>query len=1154
MQTNFAFLANEFPDLCTEAAEAEKYAVTAPRFSALLSRTAVEKTIGWLYENEGSLSLPYDTTLSALMHNFEFKQLIPQSMFVELNIVRKTGNKAAHGDKVSSYEAVQSLKFCFRFLAWLSRFYSESNPEIPDFDQNLIPKGDENDKTKKELKSLIEDLEEQRKTNDRQLRKQKQTEAENAELRKKIEAQNKLLRERKEKRKKQYGDSAAIPSLTSEAETRRQLIDILLYEAGWKNLKEGSDKEYELDGMPLSTNPSGKGYADYVLWGDDGKPLAVVEAKWTIYEPEKGKHQAWLYANALEQETGQRPIIFYSNGFRTLLWDDSFYPPRQVSGFYTKDELVSLIRRRDERLDLRKFEINREITGRPYQLQAIKAVAESFTGDHKGKITGRHRKALLVMATGSGKTRTAISVVDMLTKCNWAKRVLFLADRNALVKQAKRNFGELLPNLSAINLVEEKNNNTARLVFSTYPTMMNMIDDLTIDGEKKFGIGHFDLIIIDEAHRSVYQKYQSIFEYFDALLLGLTATPVKYVDRNTYELFEIENDNPTFAYELDQAVKDRYLVRPKAIDIPLKFPRSGVKYKELNEKDKRQFEELYGIDSVEEEDENNLVIPKTKVNEFLFNNDTVDKILDLLFEKGLKVESGNKLGKTIIFAKNHRHALFIADRFYKNYPEYGGDFLEVIDNYTEKAQDLVEKFCFDKGEEKNPQIAVSVDMLDTGIDAPRVLNLVFFKEVKSYSKYWQMIGRGTRLCPNIFGPGDDEKNHKDFFLIFDVCGNAEYFETQQEKHEGSTRKSLNQLLFEAQLEVIYMIVSDPDADEKDREFAKEYTEELYNKIKTLDESRYVVRKHWEAVRKYKERKEWDSLSESKRMEMNRHLGGLISYEEDNDELAKKFDLLIYRLELAVMSGDKRQSKMMGEIRQIGEKLLAKRNIPSVKRQEELLNSLTQTGFWHDISLMRLEKLRRDLRDLIQFLRSDKEEPIYSDFTDELDYSKIREIDIIAADENPRMQSYRKRVEEFILKNKNHLVIDKIYKNIPITPDELKQLELFLTHEKFKISEIEKEFDTKSLGIFVRKVLGMDIEAANRHFSKFISEENLNSSQIEFMNLLISYLNKNGVLDIKMLTQPPFTSKNDNGILGIFEDDGKLKKVIKLIDKLEKVGG
>lgn len=1145
MQTNFTFLKDEFPQLYAEISEAEKHTFTAPRYAALLCRSTLEKTLFWLYENDEDLELPYDTTLASLMHTDSFKYMLTQIMFYEINVVRKFGNEAAHGKNVSNLEALQCLKNTFRFLSYVSRIYSQNDPEINAFDEMLIPKGDAQDKSAKQLKKYAEEADRQREAAEKALKKQQLLAEENELLKQQIAQQHQLIAERKELREQEYQGVEIVPELTSEQETRRQLIDLLLRDAGWKNFRKGVDIEYELTGMPLSTNPSGTGYADYVLWDDNGKPLAVIEAKKTLHDAAKGKHQAALYADCLEKQFRQRPIVFYSNGFETFIWDDQFYTPRKVFGFYTKEELQTLLRRRGEELDLRRFSVNPNIAGRPYQLQAIKRVAETLVTENSSQLTGRHRKALLVMATGSGKTRTAAALVDMLTKCNWAKRVLFLADRNALVTQAKNAFKEYLPNLSAIDLTKEKNDNTARIVFSTYPTIMNKIDETKVEGEKFFGIGHFDLIIIDEAHRSVYQKYQTIFNYFDAILIGLTATPKKDIDKNTYQLFEIEDDIPTFGYELDEAVREKYLVPPKAISVPIKFPREGVKYKELSEKDKLHYEELFGIQSMSEEDEEHQVIAKSKINSFLFNKNTVDIVLHHLMENGLKIEGDSKLGKTIIFAKNHKHALFIEERFNKNYPEYKGTFLRVIDNYADKAQDLLERFCYDKGEEKEPQIAVSVDMMDTGVDAPRVLNLVFFKEVKSYAKYWQMIGRGTRLCPDIFGPGKD----KEFFMIFDICGNFEFFEEFPEGVTAKTTKSLQQLMFEAQLEVVFSITSNGKSTPEELDFAKLYTDQLHQKINELDEARFVVRKHWEQVKKYKNRDNWNHLNNSTILEIQTNLSHLISYIDDRDEMAKRFDLLIYQLENAILKAHPHQEKLIDNLMVIGERLSQKKNIPSVRQKETVIDAITSNEFWSNILLQQLEKIRTDLRGLIQLLKDDEKEiPVYSDFKDELNIANIKEHDLL--DSYTKLQSYKDRLENFIRKNKNHLVIDKLYRNIPITPSDLKQLEEFLTHEQFNIDEIEKEYQTKSLGVFVRKVLGMDIEAANRHFVSFIQEEQLNSNQILFVQKIINYLNINGIIDKRMLTQPPFTEQNDEGIFGVFEDDGVQSKIIRLIAELE----
>ncbi|TDE51434.1 DEAD/DEAH box helicase family protein [Flavobacterium sp. GT3P67] len=1141
MQTNFSFLQKEFPEIYKEVQEAEKNTFTAPRYAALLCRSTLEKTIFWLYKNDDDLELPYDTKLGALLHNDSFKAILKPSMLVELDVVRLYGNNAAHGKTVRALEALQSLKNTFRFLSWLSKYYSETNPDITSFDERYIPYGDTNDKNSKQLQELAAVIEKEREEAKRLEKKQQLLAEENESLKKQLNDQKQLIAERKENRSQEFTFEEAIPELTSEHQTRLVLIDLLLKEAGWDNLRNGTELEYEVIGMPLTTNPTGKGFVDYVLWDDNGKPLAVIEAKSTLHDARKGKHQATLYADCLEKKTGQRPIIFYTNGFQTHLWDDQFYPERLVQGFYTKEELQILIRRRHERQDLRNFVVNTSIIERPYQLEAVKRVAETLVTTQHNALRGKNRKALLVMATGSGKTRTAAAIVDMFTKCNWAKRILFLADRNALVTQAKNAFKEHLSHLSAVDLTKEKEELGTRVVFSTYPTILNKIDSLKNEDERFYGIGHFDVIIIDEAHRSIYQKYQAIFDYFDSILVGLTATPKKDIDKNTYSLFEIEDDVPTFSYELDRAVSEKHLVPPKSYKVPVKFPRKGVKYSELSEKDKRRYEELFGVPA-DEKETGIAEISKTQINSFLFNNDTVDTVLDYIMRFGQRVESGDKLGKTIIFAKNHTHAIFIEQRFNKNYPEFGGTFLRVIDNYEDKAQDLLEKFCYFKGDDLEPQIAVSVDMMDTGVDAPRALNLVFFKEVKSYSKYWQMIGRGTRKCPNIFGQGLD----KEFFLIFDICGNFEFFEEFPNGYEGSTAKPLSQQLFEGQLEIITTIQNSQEVTESDELIAKEYTNALHQKIIELDQSRFEVKKHLEFVLKYSKRENWNSLNQSDILDIQTHLSHLIAYTEDKDEFAKQFDRLIYQLQLALLKQSKRQVSLIQNISNIGELLFVKRNIPAVGQHIETINKIKTAEYWSTISLDKLEQLRTELRGLIQFLKDDdKVKPVYSDFEDELIEANVKETDILAS--YKRLQSYKDRVESFIRKNRTHLVIDKLYKNIPITPSELELLEQFLMKEAESKERLFEEYEEQPLGMFVRKILGLDIEAANKHFATFIQEENLNANQITFVNTIIDYLNKNGILDTKMLTQSPFNTENDNGIIGIFQDeDDKIHKIINLL--------
>ncbi|WP_031425527.1 DEAD/DEAH box helicase family protein [Flavimarina sp. Hel_I_48] len=1143
--SNFTFLQKEFPEIYKEAANAEKHTFREPRYSTILSRATLEKALHWLYENDVDLELPYDTKLGSLLHHQAFKDILKPSMHRELDVIRLTGNNAAHGKKVNQYQSLQAIKNLFRFLSFISIYYSEENSEIPAFNEELLKYEEANTEVLKDLKRKTEELEAELEKFKKEALKLQERAKLNDLLQLQLEKSKKELKERKEKRKKTENIEEAIPLLTSEIETRRQLIDLLLKEAGWDDLKKGKDLEFEVKGMPLSTNPSGLGYVDYVLWSKNGLPLAIVEAKNTLHDAAKGKHQAYLYANCLEETFGQRPIIFYSNGFETHLWDDTFYPDREVQGFYTQDELQLLIDRRTTRKDIRDFKVNTNIAGRPYQLEAIQRVAENFVGKRNGKLVGKSRKSLLVMATGSGKTRTSAAIVDMLTKSDWAKRILFLADRNALVTQAKNAFKEHLPHLSAIDLTKDKEDSGTRLVFSTYPTIMNKIDSLKSDDGRYYGVGHFDLIIIDEAHRSVYQKYGSIFNYFDGLLIGLTATPKKDIDKNTYSLFEIEDDNPTFSYELDQAVTDKFLVPPRAIEVPIKFPLEGVKYKELSEKDKRQYEELFGdpiTGQVHMEE-----IDKGQLNTWLFNKNTVDKVLAYMMENGVKVEGGDKLGKTIIFAKNHKHAVFIEKRFNKNYPEYGGSFLRIIDNYADKAQDILEMFCEDKIE-MEPQVAVSVDMMDTGVDAPRVVNLVFFKRVRSYTKYWQMIGRGTRLRPNLFAPGE----HKEHFVIFDFCSNFEFFDEFPDGVTSNSVKSLSQQIFEAKLDLVVSLRNKIDASTEEENLERNFTNDLFQIISRLNEERYVVRSVWKYVKRYKDRESWDNLNKGDENDIKTHLSKLTSYKDDEDELAKRFDLIVIRLHIALVAGDCSQQRYIESIYNVGSRLEKKKNIPAVAAKITAVRQVQDMDFWKQVTLVQLEKVREDLRSLIQFLDKQSLDPVYSNFEDTIYDSEIKERDIMPT--YTRMQNYKDRVETFIRKNKDHLVIDKLYKNLPITEKELQSLEQFLSSGELG-TDFKSHLEGDPLGKFIRKIIGLDIKVANQLFSELIQNENLNADQITFINKIIEYLNENGTIEKKLLSSSTFGKDYERGILDLFDGkENSIRKIISIVDRINENAG
>lgn len=1142
--SNFKFLESEWRAIYREAQEAESLTFTSPKACAVICRSALEKTVNWLFDNDPDLERPYRDNLAALIHEQCFKDILKPSMFREIYLLKKFGDNAAHGNIIRREESLVAIKNLFRFLSFVAVYYSEDEPFIAPFDESIIPTGEEKKEKLEELKILEQQLNIKNQQAVEERKKLEEQAALIESLQQKLKEQEQAVKQRKKEREKVVEVEKAVPQLIPESLTRKLYIDQSLKESGWKNLRDGYEIEYEVKGMPKSTNPSGIGYVDYVLWGDDGKPLAVVEAKKTMADARKGKHQATLYADCLEQMHGQRPVIFYTNGFETYLWDDTFYPERLVQGFYTKDELQLLIDRRTTRKDLRNFKVNEAIAGRYYQKEAIQRVAEALVHEDKsGAAKAGSRKALLVMATGSGKTRTSAAIVDMLTKCNWAKRVLFLADRNALVSQAKNAFNEHLPHLSAIDLTKEKEDSGTRLVFSTYPTIMNKIDSIKSNDDRFYGVGHFDLIIIDEAHRSVYQKYGAIFDYFDSMLIGLTATPKKEIDRNTYSLFEIEDDNPTHAYELDTAVNDGFLVPPKAISVPVKFIREGIKYHELSDREREEYEEKFGDPTTGEAPDE---ISSSALNSWLFNTDTVDKVLNHLMNHGIKVQGGDKLGKTIIFAKNHDHAVFIEQRFNKNYPENAGKFLRVIDNYETKAQDLLEKFT-DPNVESDPQIAVSVDMMDTGVDAPRVVNLVFFKMVKSYAKFWQMIGRGTRLCPDLFGPN----MNKEHFIIFDYCQNFEFFNENPDGVMGNTVISLTQRIFELKLDIILATREKEEANPEEKDLEEYYTEKLYHQVRELDDSRFQVRMNLRHVKHFSHKLSWANLTQSEVLDLKNHISKLILPDKEDHELARRFDIIMLNLKLAMLVS-KDGSKFISRVASIAGQL-SKVNVPEVKSNASLLKELQTEAFWNKVHVKRLEEVRKSVRELMKYLESNPKETVYTSLKDDIDITAAEEVPLV--EWSTKLQSYKDRVESFIRNNKHHLTIQKLRSNTPITESELLALEtmLFDGEERGTKHEFIKEYGEQPLGVFIRSIVGMDIQAANEAFSEFIQRGNLRADQMTFIKNIISFLEKNGTIDKSMLFEPPFTDINDQGLLGVF-DDADAHKVISILDHINHNAG
>jgi type I restriction enzyme, R subunit len=884
-------------------------------------------------------------------------------------------------------------------------------------------------------------------------------------------------------------------------------------------------------GMP---NEQGRGFVDYVLWGDDGKPLALVEAKRTRRDPRVGQQQARLYAECLERQFGQRPVIFYSNGYDHWLWDDAMYPPRRVQGFYEKPELELMIQRRSTRKPLGSAEIRPEIVERYYQTRAIRRIAEAFEHDHD-------RKALLVMATGAGKTRTVIALCDLLMRCGWVKRVLFLADRVALVKQAVNAFKKHLPDAAPVNLVTERDTE-GRVYASTYPTMMGLIDE-TREGKRRFGVGHFDLVIIDEAHRSVFQKYRAIFDYFDSLLVGLTATPKDEVDRNTYTLFDLENGVPTDAYSLDEAVGDGYLVPPRAVSVPLRFQREGIRYDQLSEEEKELWDAL-------EWDEDGSIPDRVEaeaVNKWLFNIDTVDKVLAHLMTRGLRVAGGDRLGKTIVFAKNQAHADFIADRFNVNYPHFKGEFARAITFRTEYAQNLIDNFS---DPAKSPHLAVSVDMLDTGIDVPEVVNLVFFKLVRSKTKFWQMLGRGTRLRPDLFGPGQ----HKEFFFLFDYCQNLEFFSQNPDATEGAVGESLGTRLFRARLELVAeldrklaaegvdaapagaiaetSIYGDPTSEAWLR---RAVAERLHAEVAAMNPENFIVRTKRQLVEAYKEPNAWQKLSAGKLEELSEEIAGLPSELPADKEEAKRFDLLMLNLQLGLLRAEPGFARLRDRVREIAGALEEISGIPMVNQQLALIQDVQTDPWWEDVTLPMLETVRRRLRDLVALIEKRQRTPIYTDFEDEMG----AEFDVaLPGFDLGDFEKFRAKARVFLHAHVGHVAIQKLRRNHPLTATDVEELERMLAESGIGSAEDVQRAkeESEGLGLFVRSLVGLDRGAAKEALSAFLDGKTLQARQIEFVNLVIDHLTARGYMPVERLYDSPFTDLNPAGVDGVFASD------------------
>ncbi len=1090
-------------DLHNFCSAAEELQVSNPDLSAISARKALEYIVRALYLMK-NIEIPERASLFELVDGEPFREFIgDDKVMMAVHYVRKVGNNGAHGIKVTKKESFFCLLNIYNVVAAILLKLTVIK-EVRPFDKDLLPK-------KPQAPSLTP-----------------------ATVT--VTPQSTIVKTASKEAAADKTPVVEIQTDISEAETRKLYIDIMLKEAGWDVLStEGAIQpskaciEVEVEGMPYGyisesehTRSDGrmaaeeieipmgaKGYCDYVLFGSNGLPLAVIEAKRTSVSPIKGKHQAELYAECLEKRYGIKPVIYYSNGFETNIIDGLGYPPRRLYAFHTENDLELLIQKRN-RGDISDFNVKDSITDRHYQKMAIKAVCEHFNG--------KHRRGLLVMATGTGKTRVAISLVDVLTRNGWVKNVLFLADRIPLVGQAHKNFVKLLPHMTTSILSEDKDPDTnARITFSTYQTMINYIDT----DEKAFSVGRFDLVIIDEAHRSIFGKYSAIFNYFDTLLVGLTATPRDEVDRSTYETFQMEQGVPNYAYELEDAVAEGYLVNYKGFKRGSLILKEGIKYNNLSAEEKAQLEKVWEYEQARKAMDGegyHRDIENSEIFSYIFNIDTIDHVLQDLMENGLKVQSGERIGKTIIFAYNHRHAEMIVERFYALYPEYANEsseFCALIDNYVTYSKDLIDKFEIRDG---NPQIAVSVDMLDTGIDVPDVLNLVFFKVVKSKIKFMQMIGRGTRLSENIFGEGKD----KEYFYIFDWCRNFEYFDKNPDGQKAIVVQSLTEKIFTLRAKIAFHLQHQKYQED-------EYTKGLHDEIKTLlkeqvsvlSDSHISVREKWEAVSHFKEKEAWVYLSEVDVTTLSNDIAPLLP-KNTLDENAKKFDLLMLLIELSLLDGETNPNKAVHSVQIIAEKLQGKATLPQVQAKMGTIKEVLSDVAWQNVSLRWLEKVRNDLRDLLKFLVGQEDKWFKVDIEDSISDEGTTE------GITPRV-SYKQSVLDFLSRNRDLPVLKKIYDMEQLTTADIVELERIMWKELGSKDDYDRYTKGMACGsnvaIFIRSMVGVDRKNAVRRFSMFISGNELNAEQEDFLLTIIAYVCENGdITKETVVNEPPFDER------------------------------
>lgn len=1115
---NFEIVRRQWPELAALGGFAEAYAHADPASALVKLRLFAENLTKDIYRDL-QLPKPEQPTFVDLLKNEAFEAITPKVILDKLHALRIHGNKAAHGEPARPQHALWLLKEAHDLARWLFVRYGNGKPhDIPAFRQPEVPAAIE----ARERRQTLEKLAAQEAQMESLLAELESTRQKAKAAEKKADELSALAAS---------ANAAADALKFDEATTRTRLIDSLLASVGWdvgegRKSTEQVGKEVELDGQPTGT---GFGYADYVLWDDNGNPLAVIEAKKTSVDPERGRHQAKLYADSLGEKYRHRPVIFYTNGFDIWIWDDAQgFPPRKLFGFYSKDSLQHLANyQRVERKPLDTVEISGIIVDRLYQIEAIKRVAERFSQ--------KHRKALIVQATGTGKTRVAIALTDLLIRAGWVKRVLFLCDRRELRKQAKNAFNDFLSEPIRIITSRVKANASERIFLATYPAMQKVF--------QSFDVGFFDLIIADESHRSIYNVYGDIFHYFDCHQVGLTATPVDFVTRSTFRLFDCEGLLPTANYDLEQAIEEHYLTPFEVFEHTTQFLREGIRLEALSKEQIEQLEE-------QGEDPSQYDFSAEQVDKIIYNKDTNRAILRNLMENGLRDATGQLPGKSIVFARNHQHALLLRQLFDEMYPQYGGKFCQVIDNYDPRAEQLIDDF---KGIGANDdlRIAISVDMLDTGIDIPEILNLVFAKPVKSPVKFWQMIGRGTRLCEDLFGPG----RHKTIFRIFDHWGNFARFEMGYRPAEPTQAKPLAQLAFEARLSVAELALQQSEIT------AFEILIDLIARdIEALPESSIAVREKWKEKRMLSQPATLKAFAPATVARLRQDIAPLMQWRDIRGKSdAVALDLLIARMQSAIL----RRSGELADLKiELMDRLaVLQMHLNPVREKAEVIKRVKSDGFWSDVSIEALEAVRQPLREIMHHRVRGGGQPLPPKVVDVSEDEALvqyarRSTSLRAVD----MKVYHQIIEAGLRTHfESNPVLKKIRAGEPVSDSEIDALvSLILTENPNVQREHLEEFFSETaapLHYVIRTIVGMDTEAVQEKFRSFVQKHpTLTAKQTRFLALLQNHIARFGTITVERFYESPFTVIDADGPDGVFEDENEVSDLIELVRSFGPQGG